>query len=68
MIFLPETKGAPMMKLDEAIIEQLGLDGESTVKEISEGLSRRIQGALDRLVKDGKVIKSGHKGQGNRCR
>ncbi len=53
------------MKLDDAIIEQLELSGESTVKEIGERLSARIQSALDRLVKAGKVAKSGHNGQGN---
>ena len=33
------------MKLDDAIIEQLELSGESTVKEIGERLSARIQSA-----------------------
>ena len=53
------------MKLDEAILDVLERDGPGTVKDISEGLSRRVYDALKRLVKDKKVKKDGHPGKGN---
>lgn len=53
------------MKIDEAILEELGRGGEGTVKDIGERLASRIQRALDRLVKAKKVEKAGFHGKGN---
>jgi hypothetical protein len=58
-------KRGAAVKLDEAILEELEIGGEGTAKEIRERLSAHVQHALERLVCDKKVIKTGYKGQGN---
>ena len=45
------------MKLDEAIMEELGRDGQGTRKEIIERLAGRMHHALVRLASAGKIHK-----------
>ena len=52
------------MKLDEAILEELER-GKGTAKEIGERLSARVQHALEKLVREKKVTKTGYEGKGN---
>ncbi len=53
------------LKLDEAIIEELERGGDGNAKQIRERLSRRVYDALERLVIDQKVVKTGWHGKGH---
>jgi hypothetical protein len=56
------------LKLDDAILEELERSGDGTAKQISERLSLRIYEALQRLVRDQRVVKEGFPGKGNEKR
>jgi hypothetical protein len=53
------------LKLDEAILEELERGGAGNSKQIGKRLSIRVYEALQRLVRDEKVVKSGWPGRGN---
>src|SRR5579872_4747247 len=54
------------MKLDDAILEELELGGDGTVREIGDRLARRVQEALYRLLRRKHVYAIGYEGQGNK--
>jgi hypothetical protein len=54
------------MMLDEAILEDLKLNGAGTVQDIRDRLSHGVYQALKRLIADGKVREVGFPGRGNR--
>jgi hypothetical protein len=54
---------ALLLKLDEAVLEEIHRAGDRSVKQISARLSGRLQHALDRLVRNEKILKQ--RGQGN---
>jgi hypothetical protein len=51
--------------LDEAILEDLKLNGAGTVQDIRNRLSHGVYQALKRLIADGKVREAGFPGRGN---
>jgi hypothetical protein len=53
------------MMLDEAILEDLKLNGAGTVQDIRDRLSHGVYQALKRLIADGKVSEVGFPGRGN---
>lgn len=55
------------LRLDEAIMEELER-GDGNAKQIGDRLSRRVYEGLERLVRDGRVEKSGWSGKGNEKR
>jgi hypothetical protein len=52
------------LKLDEAVIEELER-GDGNAKQIAERLSKRVYAALERLVREERVVKRGWEGRGN---
>jgi hypothetical protein len=53
------------MMLDEAILEDLKLNGAGTAQDIRDRLSHGVYQALKRLIADGKVREVGFPGRGN---
>ena len=53
------------LKLDEAIIEELERGAMAMRSESGSAFSRRVYDALERLVIDQKVVKTGWHGKGN---
>jgi hypothetical protein len=52
------------MMLDEAILEELKLNGAGTVRDIGDRLSHSVYAALKRLIAAGKVREFGIPGKG----